>query len=227
VLEALVQEARQDENVVGLVTFGSRARDTYVTEKSDWDVYVVVRKAREDRPFRRGESIETIEVTLDELRNPPRTHRYHLAWLEPQLDKTGEVAEALSAATSVDPASAAQPLDAYVNSYYRSAKNARVGLELGSLLDAQESIPWYLEFVFTVHRRIRPYNKWLEWELREHPLPVEVDLARLERISRTGDLADQQALFRDAESLARSHGHDETIDGWEPDVAWLRGSPSS
>jgi hypothetical protein len=27
---------------------------------------------------------------------------------------------------------------------------------------------------------VRPYNKWLEWELREHPLPV--DLARLERI---------------------------------------------
>jgi Nucleotidyltransferase domain len=227
VLDALVAEVQQDENVVGLVLFGSRARGAYVSEKSDWDVYLVVREARDERPFRRGEPVETIEVTLDELRAPPPNQRYHLAWLEPQLDKTGEVAEALSAATRVDPASASRPLDAYVNSYYRSAKNARAALELGSLLDAQESIPWYLEFLFAVHGRIRPYNKWLEWELREHPLPMEVDLARLERISRTGDLREQRALFRETEALARRHGHGATIDGWEPDLAWLRGSPSS
>ena len=33
----------------------------------------------------------------------------------------------------------------------------------------------------------------------------------------------QQALFRESEMLAREHGHGATIDGWEPDVAWLRG----
>jgi hypothetical protein len=143
--------------------------------------------------------------------------------LTPQLDKTGEVAAALQEATTVDPATAAQPLDAYVNSYYRSAKNARVGLELAALLDAQESIPWYLQFLFAVHGRVRPFNKWLEWELREHPLPVDVDLERLERIARTGDLGEQQALFRDTETLARERGHSATIDGWEPDVDWLRG----
>jgi hypothetical protein len=133
------------------------------------------------------------------------------------------VTEQLSEVTKVDPATAADPLDGYVNSYYRSAKNARAGLELGSLLDAQESIPQYLQFAFAVHGRVRPYNKWLEWELEHHPLPVEVDLSRLERIARTGALAEQQALFRATESLARERGHGATIDGWEPDVAWLRG----
>jgi hypothetical protein len=102
-------------------------------------------------------------------------------------------------------------------------KNARAGLEPASLLDAQESIPYYLRFVFAVHGRVRPYNKWLEWELREHPLPVGVDLTRLEHIARTGDLGEQQALFRDTETLARARGHGATIDGWEPDVARLRG----
>jgi predicted nucleotidyltransferase len=223
VLDALVEEARQDENVVGVVLFGSRARGAYVTDKSDWDVYVVVREAPADRPFRRGERVETIELTLDELADPADSLRYHLAWIEPQLDKTGEVAEALRKAVYVDPSAASRPLDAYVNSYYRSLKNARVGLELAALLDAQESIPWYLEFVFTVHGRLRPYNKWLEWELREHSLPIDVDLTRLERIARTGDPAAQQALSRDTEELARAHGHGATIDGWEPDVAWLRG----
>jgi len=55
------------------------------------------------------------------------------------------------------------------------------------------------------------------------PLPVAIDLGLLERIARTGALDDQQALFRETEALARRHGHGATIDGWEPDVAWLRG----
>jgi hypothetical protein len=54
-------------------------------------------------------------------------------------------------------------------------------------------------------------------------LPVDVDLPRLERIARTGDLDDQRALFRETETLARTLGHGATIDGWEPDVAFLRG----
>ena len=221
-LDALLEEARADDNVVGVVLFGSRGRGAFVTEQSDWDVFVVVRENRDERPFVHGARLETVEVTVDELRSPPAWNRYALAWLEPQLDKTGEVAAAMREAVRVDPASAGEPLDGYVNLYYRSAKNARAGLALASLLDAQESVGWFLEFVFAVHGRLRPYNKWLEWELEHHPLPWS-DLPRLERIARTGDLAEQQALFCDAESLARSNGLGAVIDGWEPDVAWLRG----
>lgn len=226
-LEPLLERARADENVVGVIHSGSRGRGAYVTETSDWDAFVVVREERGDYGTEHGSNLGLSEVTLEVLASPPAWARPAFLSLTPQLDKTGEVAAALQEAMSVDPASAARPLDAYVNSYYRSAKNARVGLEFASLLDAQESIPWYLEFVFTVHGRIRPFNKWLEWELREHPLPMELDLARLERISLTADLTEQQALFRDAEALARSQGLDATIDGWEPDLAWLRGRPSS
>lgn len=224
-LDELLDAAKADDNVVGIVLFGSRARGAYVDERSDWDVYVVVREVRGDRPFRHGDRVETIELTLDELSDATDPQRYHLAWLEPQLDKTGEVAEALRAAVAVDPAAAAEALGGYVNSYYRSAKNAHRGLELASLLDAQESVRWWLEFVFAVHGRLRPYNKWLEWELEHHPLPpsCNLQLGRLESIVRTGDLAEQQALFRETEALARAHGHGATIDGWEPDVAWLRG----
>ena len=76
--------------------------------------------------------------------------------------------------------------------------------------------------MFAVHGRLRPFNKWLAWELEKHPLTWS-DLPRLERIARTGDLAEQQALFRDAESLAREHNLGSVIDSWEPDVSWLRG----
>ena len=222
-LEELLAQAREDENVVGVIQSGSRGRETYVTDASDWDAFVIVREERGDYEAGRGSGLGLSEVTLEVLAAPPDWARPAFLSLEPQLDKTGEVAAALSTATTVDPATAGEPLDGYVNMYYRSAKNARVGLELGSLLDAQESIPWFLQFVFNVHGRVRPYNKWLEWELREHPLPVKVDLERLRRIATTGDIAAQQSLFREAERLARDAGLTAVIDGWEPDVTWLRG----
>ena len=43
-LDALLEEARQDENVVGVVVHGSRGRGLHVHEGSDWDVVVVVRE---------------------------------------------------------------------------------------------------------------------------------------------------------------------------------------
>ena len=49
-------------------------------------------------------------------------------------------------------------------------------------------------------------------------------LPRLRRILATGDLAEQQRLFRDVEGLARAHGLGEVIDGWEPDLERLRGA---
>lgn len=220
-LDALLAEARQDENVIGVVVHGSRGRGLHVHNRSDWDVIVVVRERTGRYGSRHGDTLETVEV--ESLTDLPDWMLPAVTWTTPALDKTGAVAAELAAVTKVDPATAAEPLDGYVNSYYRSAKNAGAGLELAAFLDAQESIPYYLDFVFAVHGRVRPYNKWLEWELREHRLPMELDLERLERIARTGALEDQQALFREAERLARELGHGATIDGWEPDVAWLRG----
>jgi hypothetical protein len=221
VLDALLEEARADQNVIGIVVHGSRGRGLHVHEGSDWDVIVVVREPSGRYDSKHGSALESFEITS--LSQLPPWMLPALTWTTPALDKTGAVAAQLAEATHVDPATAAEPLDGYVNQYYRSAKNARRGLELAALLDAQESIPYYLHFVFAAHGRVRPYNKWLEWELRERPLPVEVDLERLERIARTGDLAEQQALFRETEAIARERGHGRTIDGWEPDVAWLRG----
>ena len=217
----LLARARADDNVVGVVLHGSRARNLYVTEHSDLDAILVVHELRGDWVSEHGDPVETVEVTS--LERLPDWLLPALLWLEPALDKTGEVAEQLGAATTVGPATAAEPLDGYVNQYYRSAKNARVGLELAALLDAQESIPWLLRFLFNVHGRIRPYNTWLEWELAEHPLPCEVDLERLRHVATTGALSAQRALFRAVEGIARERGHGAVIDGWEPDVAWLRG----
>jgi hypothetical protein len=224
--EELLREAEADPEIVGVVLSGSRGKDAFVTEHSDYDVWVIVRDERRRAPHRRGGPLDVVTVTLADFeRHPPD---YAFAHVTPLLDKGG-IAELLAAKGRVDPASAAEPLDGYVNFYYRSAKNARDGRPLEVRFDAAESVPYFLEFLFRAHGRVRPYNKWLRWELENHPLepPWNADelLPRLERIL-AGDEAEQQALFRDAEQLARARGLGEVIDGWEPDVPWLRGEAS-
>jgi hypothetical protein len=122
---------------------------------------------------------------------------------------------------------AAQRLDDYVNAYYRAAKNARSGLMSEARLDATESVSLLLDFLFAVHERVRPFNRFLRWELERRPLTGDVWeatalLARLEAVT-AGDLAEQQEVFRDAEALARAHGLGDVLDAWEPDLDWLRG----
>jgi hypothetical protein len=122
----------------------------------------------------------------------------------------------------------AEALDAYVNSYYRSAKNLRDGLRVEAHLDAAESLSPFLIALFALHRRVRPFNRFLGWELERFPLGDErwraaALLPRLEAITASGDLAAQQALFRDTEQLARARGLGTVIDDWQPDVGWLRG----
>jgi hypothetical protein len=224
-LEELLREAEADPDVLGIVLGGSLGKGALITEHSDYDVWVIVRDETRLVPHRRGERIELITVTLADFERRPAD--YTFAHVTPLLDKGG-ITELVAAKGRVDPTSAGEPLDGYANMLYRSLKNARDGHPLEARLDAAESVPYFLEFLFRAHGRVRPYNKWLRWELEEHPLepPWTADelLPRLERVL-VGE--GQQALFRDAERLARERGHGEVIDGWEPDVPWLRGDPST
>ena len=121
---------------------------------------------------------------------------------------------------------AAGKLDDYVNAYYRAAKNAGAGLADEARLDAAESVPLLLDFLFAVHGRVRPFNRFLVWELERRPLPgagwkSDALTSWLERVA-AGDLEAQRQVFRDVESVARAHGLGDVLDGWEPDLAWLR-----
>jgi hypothetical protein len=231
--ESLLAEAEADPDVVGVVLGGSRGKGDLVTERSDHDVHVIVRddaayeRWAERHPFRHGDPVEVILTTFDRFRTHPPD--YTFAHVRPLVDRGG-IAELAEEKGRVEPATAGEPLDGYVNFYYRSAKNSRDGRPYEARLDAAESVPYFLEFLFGVFGRVRPYNKWLRWELEHHPLepPWTADelLPRLERLL-DGDLDAQPPLFRDAERLARERGLGEVIDGWDPDVPWLRGDPSN
>jgi hypothetical protein len=240
--DELVELAHREEDVLGLVVGGSRGKGAFVGHSSDYDVYLVVHDPEAYRrrfPTRHGDPVEVIALSLDELRahaeigSDTEWNRYTFAHVRPVVDKTGgELSRVVEEKGRLPPEAArrvaAEALDGYVNCYYRSAKNARAGLVLAAKLDAADSIPHLLTTLFALHERVRPYNKYLEWELERFPLGydrwrADCLLPTIERIVATGDLDAQRQLFRAIEALARERGIGHVLDGWEPDVAWLRG----
>jgi hypothetical protein len=236
--DELLELARADPNVLGLVLTGSRASGIGVTDESDWDARLVVGddvveeyRARLGTPH--GSRVEVVVFSLRDFEQegepgtPTAWDRPSYVHAEVVVDRGG-VAEVVDRKRTLPPdvarSLAAERLDDYVNAYYRSAKSWRLGLSLEARLDAAESIPPLLDTLFAFHRRVRPFNKHLRAELEREPLPVEGLHARLDAILATGELGEQQRLFRAVEGLARAHGLGDVIDGWEPDVAWLRGA---
>jgi len=228
--EELLESARGRDEVVGMYVFGSRGRGFMVDERSDWDVCVVLADAAARDEFARefpsghGARVEIVTATLDDLRGNRSEHwRYAAAHADVVLDKTdGElarvVAEQESLPSGTRDAVVREALDGYINQTYRS-------LRYGTRLDAAEAIPYALRTIFALEDRVRPYNKYLEWELRHHPLEgwkADELLPLLDRVL-TGDAETQRELFRRIEEAARRDGFGDVVDGWEPDVAWLRG----
>jgi hypothetical protein len=238
--EELVERARADDGVVGLILTGSRGRGFRVRPDSDHDVRLVLRDEALDTystPHGSPVEVAVVHSTRFERVGLPGSgsewDRYSYVRCEIVLDKLdGGIARLVAEKASLSHAEAAalapEALDGYVNAYYRSARNHQNELPLEAHLDASESVPPLLTALFALERRVRPFNKFLGWELTQEPLPgeawsVERLLPRLQRIVGSGELAAQQRLFRDVERLARERGLGAVIDGWEPDVAWLRG----
>jgi len=229
--DELLEVARGREDVIGLYVFGSRGRDFMVDERSDWDVCVVLRDVAAARgafeaefPFVHGSRVEIVTATLDDLRNAASEHgRYAGAHARVEIDKTGgELTQLVADLESLPPGTrdsvVREALDGYINQTYRS-------LRYGTRLDAVEAVPYALRTIFALDDRVRPYNKYLEWELRHHPLrdwDAETLLPLLELLL-AGEPEAQRDLLRCVEVLARREGFGDVVDGWEPDLPWLHG----
>jgi len=241
--EELVEIARGDDTVVGLVLTGSRGRGYAVTEDADWDVRLVARDdgaadCRERFATPHGSRVEVVVLSLSEFENAgeigSRSAWDRYSYVDAEVvvdDPAGTIARLVreKGTLSLDTARgvAAGRLDDYVNCLYRAAKNERSGLVEEARLDAAESMSPLLDFLFAVAGRVRPFNKFLRYELERRPLEdpaftVDALLGGVAAI-RAGDPDEQRRMFRDVERLARRHGLGDVIDGWEPDVAWLRG----
>lgn len=236
-LPRLKASLERDTRVLGLIVGGSRGKGLG-TDASDWDVYVVV--ADDVDPAGVRLDIDAGHPRLDlcavltlkafaehaVVGAPDEWNRYNFAHLAPSFDRTGGSLQRLCddkefLPPGVAAARASGLLDAYVNSYYRSLKNQRDGNADAARLDAVESVPLLLSFVFTAERRARPYNKFLAWELKVHPLrfnwwPTAEAVNGLVRLASVADAAAQAAHFRHAEAQARTLGFGGVLDSWGP-----------
>lgn len=238
-----VAHASASPDVVGLVLSGSHAREGMATAHSDHDVYVITADDRTVTPAalldgRRSAALDVMRLSLSEFRTrglPGGTDpwdRYAFVHSQVLLDRLGGTITRLVAEKAVLDAPEARrlvrsELDAYINSLYRSVKSHRDARPAVAHLDAAESVPYLLTVVFALHQRVRPYNKYLLWELEHHPLgapewAADVLFPQIGRIVADGDPATQRALFATVERAARQAGHASVLDSWGADIDLLR-----
>ncbi len=236
----LLDRARADPAVVGVVVFGSRAAGPFAQDISDVDCFVVVDGSADDVSgwqTAHGSPVEAWAMTLDQFRAHAEPGS-STAWNRPalirarvDLDKLdGEIGrivdrkrrlDADEASTLIDDA-----LDGAINSMYRALRNLESGRSLGGRMDALESLEPMLTAVFALEGRVRPFNKWLVFELAEEPLHTPAFGNLVERLEAfvAGPSAERvRDAFRMIEGAARGQGHGAIVDSWEPDLAWLRG----
>lgn len=177
-------DAAHGTDFLGLVLSGSVGRGVS-THRSDVDVYVVLtEEGVQGRNTTRSTTVDEIPVALSELEEVPTFgsegwwYRWSFAWAPVLLDRTdGKLHEALRRQATVTEVEAEEilithdRLEGWINYAYRALKSDRDGRPVERRLDAAESVPWLLDTIFSLAGRVRPYHKYLPWELREHPLP--------------------------------------------------------
>ncbi len=233
--------ADHGDGFLGLVLTGSAGRGM-ATEISDLDVFVVLSDdAAAGRTTAHSPEVDEIPWPLSELDTVGAFgteewwFRWSCAWAPTLLDRTeGAIEAAVRRQATLTPEEADallidhDRLDGWVNFAYRALKNNRDGRVLESRLDAAESVAWLLDVVFALDGRVRPYNKYLPWELRTHPVdgwPADELLGLVSGLLE-GDVTAVRETFRRVRAACaaydRRRGHARTtkmIDGWADDLA--------
>ena len=236
---SLLQRAQADDQVVGVVVFGSRAIGADLTPGSDVDCFVIVDATADEAERWRthGSEVEAWPMTLEAF----RTHALHGddgAWNRPtfirarvDLDKLdGGIGAIVERKRRLSPDEAAaivrDSLDDAINMLYRALKSAEAGRREPARFDAAQAIGPLLTTAFAFESRVRPWNRWLERELAIEPLeaPAFVDLiARASSLAADPTPGSIHAAFRMLDEAARGAGYGGMVDDWEPYVGWLRG----
>lgn len=237
--------AEHGNDLQGLVLSGSAGRGL-ATERSDVDVFVILtRDGMTHRQTTHSQGVDEIPVSLEALQEVPvfGSHgwwfRWSFAWAPVLLDRTdGALQSALTVQATVSPTEAESilvehdRLDGWLNYAYRALKNDRDGRALERRLDAAESLPWLLDVIFSMAGRVRPYHKYLPWELEHHPLPDWGRDTFLPLIESTldGDPSAIRSIFERIEPLCEAFDRQRgrpvlrsVIDDWGDELLLLRG----
>jgi len=242
IYESLYDEAENDPNIIGFFLGGSRGKGLQ-TKDSDYDIYIIVKdnvieEYKEKYPFRKSKGIDLIVFSLSGFKKyatwggSEAWDRYGFAHVKTQLDKNGKIQEVLNEKAKVPEKYLSKfisgALDGYVNYLYRSLKCIRDGDFEAARLEAAFSIPVFLDVIFAIHNgRLRPYYKYLKWELESFPLtkfPMtgEEIINNLMKILDNADYKAQQKFLNTAEIVLRKEGFRKVFESWGEDFSWMK-----
>jgi len=233
-------ECRRDPNILGLLLAGSRGKGM-ITRLSDYDAILFVRDHiayKYKRKYKNygGRDFDLSIMTLPEFKkyaawgSPMAWDRYNFAHLKVTLDKTGKIQKMVAKKRTVPVGARKQfiaaALDHYINQVFRFVKNFRDGNKEAAYLEAAESIPPLLDALFALEGRVKPYHKYLRWELTNFPLrklPWSTNklINDLLKILKNPDFKTQQEILKKVEKLFRREGFGKVFDGWKGKDKWI------
>ncbi len=235
----LLELAEASSEALAFWLTGSRGKGRE-TAASDYDCVLIVRDEVLDAwcarhaGRARGQTDCTVK-TLEGLRahaawgGPDAWDRYSYAHVRVLVDRTLGLCQQIIDEKACVPTSEVAgfidlSLDHYLNQTYRALKCLRDGLPLAARLEAAEAIAPLLDALFALDGgRLRPFYKYLEWELAGHPLATGQALALKTPALLDPDAEVLKGLLRDIDPLFRAAGHGAVFDGWGTDLTWMRG----
>jgi hypothetical protein len=238
----VLQEAKDNPSILGLILGGSQGKGLY-KDYSDYDFTIIVKDniSKKHRitieKFNENPNFDCEVYTLAEFREYAEIgtefewNRYNFARNVALIDKTDGIIQKLVDEKGKIPEEFLERyvsgnLDGYINGVYRSIKCLRDGHILGYRLEAVFSIQFFLICAFAIHdRRLKPYYKYLAYELDQFPLEkfpwsAKELTNKILSIIETGDYKTQQELLIEMERVMRKEGFGEVFDSWEGDEKW-------
>ena len=254
IYETLLKRAHDDPAILAFWLGGSRGMGR-ATPHSDYDVGILVADEAYDE-FRRELGLDGsfqadwrpgIDLSVGTFPMfeafsawdlAERGYRYTFAHLNALVDKTGRAQPMIDAKARVPTEEVARfihdSLDHALNQAYRALKCLRDGIPDASRLEAADGVNPYFDAVFALHDgRLRPYYKYLRWELETWPL-TQLPIGDTRLMARALDVLGPaggpalSGLLAAAEPAFRAAGHGAAYDGWGATLNWiLKGQPDA
>lgn len=240
--DEFVSHIQSQKFVLGLIIAGSHAKGLQ-NKDSDLDLYIVVEEnldntivdqLKDDITNTKYSNLH-IDVTNNAIQtlNDFSTYanvgskyewdRYNLVHTKTVFDKTnGKLQELLTAKAKLHDHEAKTVINnylgAYINLSYRSLKSAENNMINESILDAGESVEYMLSCLFALESRVKPFNKYLRWDLSNQKLNYEnqlnIDLYELIITYAKAEPSAHKQIFQMIKDKATMSGFNSAYSAW-------------
>ncbi|MEI7480299.1 MAG: hypothetical protein WCJ59_01605 [bacterium] len=230
--EEYLDMIKKDDRIIGAFLSGGRGKGVSAPE-SDYDVMLIT-NATDFQPvikdYPKTEYIDSLVHAISDFRDWAKVgtktqyDKYSFTHVKVLFDKTGDIQKMVNEKGILTKDEAYKigkdSLNSYLNKLHRSLKNLRDKNILAGHLDAVETIPSILTFIFAIEERVRPFNKFLTWELENFPLTKltvssKYLLDKIQIILQNGDLRTQKEVLEIVKKLAIENEYIEDIKGWD------------